>query len=204
MQHTILAWPRSAKRLVVLAMDVVLALLATWLAFSLRLDTPHWPEGLQWRVYALAPLLATPIFIRLGLYRAIFRYTGQAALLTIAKAVGIYGLLLLGTLLWLRWDDVPRSLGVLQPLVFLLLVGGSRALARFWLAGIGSTTIEQVRVLIYGAGMAGAQTAAALGMSSQHVLLGFADDDPSKVGRRSTVCKSMPARTCQPWSTSMM
>ena len=183
MQQKILAWPRAVKRLVVLVMDVALSLLATWLAFSLRLDTPHWPEGLQWRVYALAPLLAIPIFIRLGLYRAIFRYTGQAALLTTAKAVFIYGVLLLGILLWVRWEGVPRSLGVLQPLIFLLLVGGSRALARFWLAGLGRATAGAGRFLIYGAGMAGAQTAAALGMSGEHVLLAFADDDASKIGR---------------------
>lgn len=183
MQHTILAWPRAVKRLVVLAMDVVLSLLATWLAFSLRLDTLHWPEGLQWRVYVLAPLLAIPVFIRLGLYRAIFRYTGQAALMTTAKAVLIYGGLLLGVLLWVRWENVPRSLGVLQPLIFLLLVGGSRALARFWLAGLGRAAAGPERFLIYGAGMAGAQTAAALGMGGQYALLAFADDDPAKIGR---------------------
>jgi FlaA1/EpsC-like NDP-sugar epimerase len=183
MQHAILAWPRAVKRLVVLAMDVALSLLATWLAFSLRLDAPHWPEGLQWWVYALSPLLAIPVFIRLGLYRAIFRYTGQAALLTTARAVLIYGVLLLGVLLWVRWENVPRSLGVLQPLIFLLLVGGSRALARFWLAGLGRAAAGPERFLIYGAGMAGAQTAAALGMGGQYAWLAFADDDPAKIGR---------------------
>lgn len=183
MQHTILAWPRTVKRLVVLAMDVVLSLLATWLAFSLRLDTLHWPEGLQWRVYALAPLLAIPVFIRLGLYRAIFRYTGQAALLTTAKAVLVYAILLLALLLWVRWENVPRSLGVLQPLILLLLVGGSRALARFWLAGLGRAVARPERFLIYGAGMAGAQTAVALGMGGHYSLLAFADDDPAKIGR---------------------
>lgn len=183
MQQKILAWPRAIKRLVVVAMDVVLSLLATWLAFSLRLDNPNWPDEMQLRVYVLAPLLAIPVFVRLGLYRAIFRYTGQAALLTTAKAVAIYGLLLLGVLLWARWINVPRSLGVLQPLIFLLLVGGSRALARFWLAGWGRTQEGQGRFLIYGAGLAGAQTAAALGMSGQYALVGFVDDDPAKVGR---------------------
>lgn len=183
MQRQILAWPRSVKRLVVLGMDVVLSLLATWLAFSLRLDSPNWPDEMQLRVYMLAPLLAIPVFIRLGLYRAIFRYTGQAALLTTAKAVAIYGLLLLGVLLWVRWTNVPRSLGVLQPLIFLLLVGSSRALARFWLAGWGRVPAGQGRFLIYGAGLAGAQTAAALAMSGQYSLLGFVDDDPAKIGR---------------------
>ncbi len=183
MQHKILAWPRALKRLVVVAMDVVLSLLATWLAFSLRLDNPNWPDEMQLRVYALAPLLAIPVFIRMGLYRAIFRYTGQAALLTTAKAVAVYGALLLGTILWVRWDNVPRSVGVLQPLIFLLLVGGSRALARFWLAGWGRVQAGQGRFLIYGAGLAGAQTAAALGMSGQYTLVGFVDDDTTKIGR---------------------
>ena len=59
---------------------MVLALLATWIAFTLRLDTLHWPTGAQWWVYGLTPALAVPVFVRFGLYRAIFRYTGQAAL----------------------------------------------------------------------------------------------------------------------------
>lgn len=183
MQHRILAWPRAVKQLIVVTMDVALSLFATWLALSLRLDSPNWPDAMQLRVYLLAPLLAIPVFVRLGLYRAIFRYTGQAALMTTARAVAIYGALLLGLLLWASWDNVPRSVGVLQPLIFLLLVGASRALARFWLAGWGQTQAGLGRFLIYGAGMAGAQTAAALGMGGQYALLGFVDDDPAKVGR---------------------
>lgn len=173
-------------------MDVLLSLAATWLAFSLRLDTPHWPDASQLRVYLLAPVLAVPVFIRLGLYRAIFRYTGQAALLTMAKAVGIYGVLLTLSLLWLRWDGVPRSLGVLQPLLFLLLAGTSRALARFWLAGRAPT--GQARFLIYGAGMAGAQTAAALRLGGQYKLVGFVDDDASKAGHSINDVRVYPGR----------
>ena len=160
-----------------------MSVLATWLAFSLRLDTLHWPSGAQWWVYALAPALAIPIFIRFGLYRAIFRYTGQAALLTTAKAVAVYSGLLLGLLLWVRWPGVPRTLGVLQPMIFLLLVGASRAFARFWLAGLEQRHDVRSRLLIFGAGTAGVQTATALGISGQYELLGFVDDDSSKVGR---------------------
>lgn len=136
MYRKILAWPRAAKGLVVMALDVVLAVIATWLAFSLRLDILHWPQGLQWRVYLLAPLLAIPVFLRFGLYRAIFRYTGQAALRATARAAVVYGALLFGLLLLLQWSGVPRSLGLIQPVLFLLLVGASRATARFgWLTG---------------------------------------------------------------------
>nr|WP_315238335.1 nucleoside-diphosphate sugar epimerase/dehydratase [uncultured Albidiferax sp.] len=185
--HAILQWPRSTKRLVVVTLDVVLGLFAMWLAFTLRLDKLHWPTGAQWAVYALGPVLAVPIFVRFGLYRAIFRYTGMAALTATAQAVGIYTLWLLAVLQclqWMQWQVIPRSIGILQPLIFLLLVGGSRSVARFWLAGLdGNSRRTDARLLIYGAGNAGVQTAAALGSTRTYTILGFVDDDAAKAGR---------------------
>ena len=186
-QHAILRWSRSTKRLVVVSLDVILGLFAMWLAFTLRLDQPHWPAGAQWAVYALGPVLAVPIFIRFGLYRAIFRYTGMAALTATAQAVGVYTLWLLAALQclqWMQWQVIPRSIGILQPLIFLLLVGGSRSVARFWLAGLdGNSRRTDARLLIYGAGNAGVQTAAALGSTRTYTILGFVDDDTAKAGR---------------------
>jgi FlaA1/EpsC-like NDP-sugar epimerase len=192
LNHTaILSWSRSTKRLVVVALDVVMSLLAMWLAFTLRLDTPHWPVGVQWLIYAMGPLLAIPIFVRFGLYRAIFRYTGLAALMATTQATALYGLIFLSALLLLQWSGlaqgtglVPRSVGILQPLIFLLLVGGSRAMARFWLASQGRAGGANTgRFLVYGAGNAGVQTAAAMGTAGQYTLVGFVDDDAEKVGR---------------------
>ena len=184
MHSKVLGWPRAAKGGVVVALDVVLAVCATWMAFTLRLDQPNWPTGDQWFFYVLTPLLAIPIFIKFGLYRAIFRYSGSAALYATAKAVLFYTVLLLATVLWRAWPGVPRSIAIIQPLIFLILVGASRALARFWLAGLSSLkSSESNRFLIFGAGTAGVQTATALGFSDQYKLLGFIDDDAYKVGR---------------------
>ena len=170
----VLAWPRAAKRLAVIALDVVLAVLATWIAYALRLDNTYYPVAQQWWVYGVAPLLAIPIFIRLGLYRAIFRYTGQAALVATGKAVALYAVLLTALLLWQQWQGVPRSLGLLQPIIFLVLVGASRAFARFWLAGLAAQAAGRAgRLLIFGAGSAGAQTAAAV--SYTHLTLPTSD-----------------------------
>ncbi len=184
MQSTVLAWPRAAKRLVVVGLDMVLAIVATWLALSLRLDSPNWPVQDQWWVYAVTPVLFIPVFVRLGLYRAIFRYTGQAALVATAQAVAIYSVLLTALLLWQKWSEVPRTLGVLQPLIFFLLVSASRAFARVWLASLARIPGDMPRrFLIFGAGTAGAQTAIAMGVSGQFTLVGFVDDDVHKVGR---------------------
>jgi len=180
----LLALPRSAKRMVVVALDLVLSLVSVWIAFYLRIDQVGLPQLQQKYVYLLAPLLAFPVFVRFGLYRAIFRYTGMAALASTATAVGLYGALFFSALLLLKLNGVPRSVGLIQPMLFLLLVGGSRALARFWLTGShAKVRHHEGRLLIYGAGEAGVQTALALDATRQFVLLGFIDDDAAKIRR---------------------
>ena len=179
----LLSLSRGNKRALVVTLDVVLALVSVWLAFYLRIDQTKLPVQQQIYPYALAPVLAVPIFIALGLYRAIFRYTGLAAMLQIVKAIAVYGCLYFAVLFIFSWNDVPRSLGLIQPLLFLILIGGSRAFARFWLAGIfGKVKSARGRLLIYGAGEAGVQTATALAVSRQFSLQGFIDDDTTKIG----------------------
>ena len=187
LNRAILAWPRPVKQLVVTAFDSLLAVLAMWIAFTLRFDTLHWPQGGQWWVYLLGPSLAVAVFTQLGLYHAIFRYSGLAAMAATAKAVALYSALLVLALVWLQslgFAAIPRSLGILQPLIFLLLIVASRAMAGSWLAQrSGNRRQAGRRLLIYGAGSAGVQTAAAIASTTQFVLLGFVDDDPSKAGR---------------------
>ena len=176
--------PRPAKRLAVMALDLILMLVSVWVAFYLRIDQTGLSQAQQSYVYLLSPLLAIPIFVRFGLYRAIFRYTGMAALATTAKAIALYALLFFLALLFFKWEGVPRTLGLIQPLLLLFLVGSSRAMARFWLAGWSSKARHAVgRLLIYGAGETGVETASALSIGRRFVLLGFIDDDKSKAGR---------------------
>lgn len=185
MKHRVLELPRLNKQAIAALADICMSCMATWIAFSLRLDTVHWPEGYQWHVYQLAPLLMLPIFVRLGLYRSVFRYTGIVAIVTIAKAVAIYGVVLFFLLVWLALPGVPRSLGVLQPLLVLVLVGGSRAFARLWLSRVDSSRrhLRQSRLLVYGAGQLGAQIAEAMERRHQLVLFGFLEDDPELFGK---------------------
>jgi FlaA1/EpsC-like NDP-sugar epimerase len=178
----VLLWPRSIKRWVVMTVDVVLSLLATWMAYSLRVETLHWPVGFEWLVYLMGPMLAVPIFARFGLYRAIFRYTGMDALLATGQAIAVYALARIVLLYWEMWPVFPLTLGVLQPIIFFMLIGCSRVLARFWLTNIALGKDQHLgRLLIYGAGAAGVQTSSAMGITRHHKLLGFVDDDPAKI-----------------------
>ena len=171
--------PRPAKQGIAVACDVILAWLMLLLAFALRLDEFVLPTGEQWWAFAASPLLAVPIFIQMGLYKAVLRFTGLSALQAIAKGSIIYGALFFGFLLLARPEGVPRSLGILQPILFLLGVAISRALVRFWLndASGHHTRHTAERLVIYGAGTAGIQIAHALNHAKSYKIIGFIDDD---------------------------
>ena len=174
------ALPRWAKRFVVLVLDTALCVLTVWLAYYLRLGEFVALSGNALFAAMTSVGLALPVFIVSGLYRAIFRYSGWPALLTVAKAIAVYGLVYASVFTAIGVKDVPRTLGMIQPILLLLFVGASRALARI---GLGDQyqsilkTASRPKVLIYGAGRTGRQLAAAMNNSPEMQVAGFLDDD---------------------------
>jgi FlaA1/EpsC-like NDP-sugar epimerase len=176
----VLALPRPAKRLLVLALDAGLCVLAVWLAFYLRLEkfVPLTGPAL-WAALG-SVVLGLPIFVSAGLYRAIFRYSGLPAMMAVGRAMLLYGVLFAAVFTFYKVQGVPRSVGLIQPIVLFLLVGASRAAARVWLGGLYNQQIRKAalpQALIYGAGSAGRQLASAMANSPEIRVVGFLDDD---------------------------
>jgi FlaA1/EpsC-like NDP-sugar epimerase len=174
-----LGLPRPVKRFLALTVDSLLCIACVWIAFCLRLEGVHYFGLPQLKATAAALGFTLPFFISSGLYRAIFRYSGMAALMALVKACAIFALLYLLLFTVMGVPGVPRSLGLGIPLLVFSSVGGSRLFARYWLGGIYVALLNRKRlpqVLIYGAGMAGQQTAAALVNSPELVVSGFIDD----------------------------
>lgn len=180
----LLAMPRIGKRLLALAVDTSLCVLTVWLAFYLRLGAFVRVTGdaifRQELAMLGSVLIALPIFVVFGFYRAIFRYSGWPALVTVAKAAAVYTLLYATVFTAIGVPGVPRTVGLIQPMLLLLAVGASRLLVRMWLGeqyqGIVSR-MNRPRALIYGAGNSGRQLAAALIHSHEMQVVGFMDDD---------------------------
>jgi nucleoside-diphosphate-sugar epimerase len=177
----ILDLPRYAKRLIALLLDICLCILAVWIAYYLRLG--YWVRVEE---IPIAPLLisisfAVPIFIFFGLYRAIFRYSGWPALMTVSKAAIIYAITYITVFTAIGVNEVPRTIGIIQPVILFFFVGALRAFARIFLGGSHLNAKDsfstQSRVLIYGAGISGRQLAAALRNTPNVRVLGYLDDD---------------------------
>lgn len=186
----LLSMPRWAKRVLAMTMDASLCILTVGFAFYLRLDEFVWLKGDGFFRPDLAMLgslcLALPIFIAFGFYRAIFRYTGLPALLTVAKAAVVYGVLYASAFVVVGVSGVPRSVGLMQPVLLLLLVGASRLVVRVWLGDRYQGIVRRMnrsKVLIYGAGNTGRQLAAAMVHSLEMQVVGFLDDDDRLQGQ---------------------
>ena len=181
----ILALPRAQKRTIALSVDVALCVACVAGAYYLRLDQWVWPVGAQWISYVAAILFAIPLFITFGLYRAILRFAGWGALMAVVRACGVYGIIYSAVFSGIGVAGVPRTLGFIQPILLFLAIGGSRAFARFWLGG-GYTMLrrlgERPKVMIYGAGSAGQQLAAAVANNQEMRIVGFIDDDTALHG----------------------
>ena len=186
----VLALPRIWKRIIVLVVDALLCIATAYFAFYLRLgywvttSTSDFFDPFIWAA-GVSLALALPVFVLSGLYLAIFRYSGLPALVTVTKAVCIYGLAYAILFSVIGLGGVPRTVGLLQPLLLLLAVGLSRALANVWLGGDYLSILKTSnlpKVLIYGAGSAGRQLAAAMANSPEMRVVGFLDDDPRLQG----------------------
>jgi FlaA1/EpsC-like NDP-sugar epimerase len=177
--------PRIIKWLVAVLVDVSLCLLSVWLAFYLRLgEQADLFKDDVWRpevAFYVSVAIALPIFIVSGFYRAVFRHTGSQAMMTIARATLAYGTVFATIFMLVGVDGVPRTIGLMQPILLLVGLGGSRALARLWL-GDGIKRAVHRKVLIYGSGVAGRRLASALN-GSEMLIVGFLDDDSQLHGR---------------------
>jgi FlaA1/EpsC-like NDP-sugar epimerase len=181
-----LSLSRPWKRAVTIAFDVVALLAVLWFSYILRLSTAFTPNLAQVLLMAAAPIIAVPIFIRLGLYRAIIRYLPDRTILVVVQAMA------LATVIWLALsfltsmygvNGIPRSIPVLFFAFGTIVIAGSRFAIKQWLGIIPPLQRSNSAVLIYGAGPAGIQLASALVANRAVRSAGFIDDDPVFHGR---------------------
>lgn len=193
LRNFLVALPRRQKRVIQVATDVVLVWFALWMAFVVRLGIDDLINPLEkhtW-LFISAPIVAIPLFIRFGMYRAVMRYFGNDALIAIIKAVSLSALIL-GCIVYSYSNHqpvVPRSIMFNYWWLSLVMIGGLRLAMRQYFLGDWFSAAQHVpftnrddglpKVAIYGAGAAGNQLVAALRMGRLMRPVAFIDDDES-------------------------
>lgn len=189
----LVALPRRQKRIIQVSTDVCLVWFALWMAFVVRLGIDELVNPLETHTWLFisAPVIAIPLFIRIGMYRAVMRYFGNDALVAIIKAVSLSALIL-GVVVYLYSNHqhvVPRSVMFNYWWLSLVMIGGLRLAMRQYFLGDWFSAAQHVpfatrddglpKVAIYGAGAAGNQLVAALRMGRSMRPVAFIDDDDS-------------------------
>jgi FlaA1/EpsC-like NDP-sugar epimerase len=182
----VLSLPRRWKQVIMIAFDFAALSLALWASFCLRYDAWYAPNSLEyWAITLSVPVLAIPVFIRLGLYRAIVRYLPAPAMWSIVQAMVIstITLILLAFLTQMVGRGlVPRSVPIIYFGIGTFVVAGSRFAAKWlFIPKQERQKSDQKAVAIYGAGEAGMQLAQSL--RSTHRIVAFLDDNPALQGR---------------------
>jgi len=190
MLEVIKNYSRFYKQLIMLFIDSVALVLILLASFSIRLGYWYFPQDdLIWVIFG-APVVASIIFIRFGLYRAVIRYIGFKALWAIVQAVSLYALVWGVIGFMVAVEGIPRSVILINWILSLLAIGGVRVVARWLLTregGLKSSAQSSSgckKVLVYGAGDAGIQLVSALSHSSEYNPVGFIDDSNELQGNQ--------------------
>jgi len=184
--QAVLALPRVTKRLIIASTDALAVLAALWGALSLKFDVLV-PVGIHTLpYYGVAALSALFFFSVLGLYRAVIRFVGPKAMLTVLAGVGLSALVLAAYDHFVADRHVPLSTFGIYWALALLYVGGSRFIARYVFLHTVMNGKPAARVAIYGAGNAGARACSLMLGGPDFEPVAFIDDKRSLHGSSIT------------------
>ncbi|MEK6627606.1 MAG: nucleoside-diphosphate sugar epimerase/dehydratase [Bdellovibrionota bacterium] len=175
--HSYLAkMPRRYKILIMLISDVVLLPLALWSAIALRYGTFQPIVSGYWWLFLVIPFVTVPIFLKLGLYRAVIRYVDEQIIKTVLYGVTLSSLIIIAIVAMTQIQGLPRSSLIIYWVIASSYIASSRYLARGILRTLERKERRKQKVAIYGAGRAGLQTALALLSGPEYKPVLFFDD----------------------------
>ena len=181
----ILNLPRYLKTFIAIIIDSTCCIISVWFSYYLRLGNLLLFYDTGFKALSLAFFISIPIFLIFGLYKNIFRYSGLHTILNVSKAISVFGLFYCTLLSFIGIQGIPRTIGLIQPLLFLILIISWRILTRYILREINekiSIKKDAVKALVYGSGDAGRQLVKAMQESGEISIKGFLDDDLNKQG----------------------
>ncbi|WP_368941360.1 polysaccharide biosynthesis protein [Citrobacter werkmanii] len=171
----LLSLPRKIKRVIMVAIDFALLLIAFWGAFWIRMDvSAPYASYEHWKLLTCLIVVTVFIFTKMGLYRTVLRYVTAKIFLTVLIGMSISTVLLI-TLSYFFDVFLPRAIPIIYFAFSVLFICGSRLLFRMLLT---YAVRGRIPVIIYGAGASGRQLLTALRQVDEYFPVAFVDDNP--------------------------
>jgi UDP-GlcNAc:undecaprenyl-phosphate/decaprenyl-phosphate GlcNAc-1-phosphate transferase len=177
------------RRIFEVLLDFVLVILAYWSAYALKFGP--WSASPAWNLFTRTlPVLLfvkMTVFLAMGVYRGLWKYTSLGDLIVFFKAVTLSSVASLMVVLFaFRFEGFSRIVFVIDGVLMFLFLAGSRVAFRLFRQMLPANGWQNGRrVLIYGAGDGGELLLRELRNNSELQLspVGFLDDDPAKGGK---------------------
>ena len=165
------------KKLILIFIDLNVLVFSVWFSFWLRISNPLSFYFLNsiW-IIPIICLLAIPIYLLTGFYRGLLTYTGSSNIYksAVSNFLIVFGTFLIGFILKLQMP--PRSIWV----IIYIVICGLNALIKIGLRDFIrslSSSKKIKKVVIYGAGSAGAQLISSLRTNGDYKILFLVDDN---------------------------
>tara|TARA_B100001287_G_scaffold276585_1_gene288009 strand:+ start:474 stop:2324 length:1851 start_codon:yes stop_codon:yes gene_type:complete len=183
LKSRLLTLKRLNKQIITLSFDIIILIFSLWLSFALRFGEP-WNSYLNenlW-LFIFVPVVATPLFVKLGLYRSVLQYIGIKVITTSFKAITIACFAITFFMYFFQEEDLPRSIMPIFWFVSNTFIITSRFLLKGFIYSWDSRVNKRKQTIVYGAGSAGVQLVESLKKSIDYAPVAFIDDDKQKNG----------------------
>ena len=168
---------------ILLYLDFILLPLALFTSVFLRLGG-EWDMHLNhsWWVFILLSVWTIPIFIKLGLYRAVVKYLDAKIVVIVLYGVSLSVFILIAVIYFAKITAFPKSAVLIFWIFALAYIGGSRLILRGMIRNLmySNKNLHKKKIAIYGAGHAGVQLCLGLQNTPDYSPVLFIDDDYKK------------------------
>jgi len=180
--------PNFYKITLLILSDLLLCAISIWLAYCIRLDAIITLQEINYNIFIFCLFFSLIFFFITGIYKLSLRYFGRHDLIKIFINFFFYGLFTFFVVSIITLKETPRSVGLLQPLIFLFLFLITRLFLKFAYDYFKNYSYLNNKLkkysIIYGAGKAGIQLASALENSNASKVIAYIDDNPNLLGKR--------------------
>ena len=173
----------SQKKIIITFFDIILVVLSTYFSFIIRYESFQIYLTDNIYVFLIGVILYLIISTIFRLNQQILRSFNLSNVFFIIKVISIYTLVFFIVTFFINFQNSPRSIPIfIGPILFFFFISSRLFLFYVTNSNISGSSKKTIPILIYGAGASGIYFNETI--DSVYKVIGFIDDDFSKIGRR--------------------